>query len=380
MRIGIDARFYGILGKGLGRYTQQLIEHLEKIDTENTYSIFLRKENFLEYVPQNRNFSKILADIPWYGFREQWEFPLLLRKYDLDLVHFPHFNVPILYRKPFVVTIHDLILLHHSTHKGSTLPRFLYKIKFFVYKKILHYAMKKAKHILTVSQFTKKDILENYPFILEEKISVSYEANTRFPSLKKEKGRTVRTMNQYGIIKPYFLYVGNAYPHKNLFLMLKAFLSLQREDFVFVLVGKIDVFYSQLQGSFSKEREQKKIIFVGEVGDDELEVLYKNAFVYVFVSLYEGFGLPPLEAMAHGIPVVSSCTTSMPEILGKAPLYCDPEKENSIKQSLLCMIEQKKVRDRCRRRGFRQVEMYNWEHLAEQTIRVYKQIFFQNKP
>lgn len=373
MRIGIDARFYGRLGKGLGRYTQQLIEHLEEIDKENEYKIFLRKENFSQYIPKNKNFSKILADIPWYGFREQWEFPFVLEKYDLDLVHFPHFNVPVFYRKAFVVTIHDLILLHHSTYEGSMLPKFLYRIKFFVYKKILRYGMKRARHILTVSQFTKEDILRNYPFLSKEKISVSYEADTYLSPQKKEKRNTIRNVSQYGIIKSYFLYVGNAYPHKNLPRMLQAFLSLQRDDFVFVLVGKIDAFYSQLRHSFSREEKQKKIIFVGEIEDDELELLYKNAFVYVFVSFYEGFGLPPLEAMARGIPVVSSRVTSMPEILGKAPLYCDPEKKDSIKQALLCMIEQKDVRDRCREIGYKQVTLYSWRDLAQKTMEIYKQ-------
>ncbi len=379
MRIGIDARFYGRLGKGLGRYTQQLIEHLEEIDKENEYSIFLRKENFSQYIPKNENFSKILADISWYGFREQWEFPFLLKKYNLDLVHFPHFNIPILYKKAFVVTIHDLILLHHSTYKGSTLPKFFYTIKFFVYKEILRYGLKKAEHILTVSEFTKGDILKNYPFIPEEKISVSYEADTHFFPTKKVKENTMQSIHRYGIIKPYFLYVGNAYPHKNLSLMLQAFLSLKIDNFVFVLVGKIDTFYSQLRALFSKEERQQRIIFVGEVEDEELEVLYKNAFVYVFVSLYEGFGLPPLEAMARGIPVISSCVTSMPEILGKAPLYCDPRKKDSIRKALLCMINQKDVRDRCREMGYRQVKFYSWKNLAQKTLKVYNQAFSQNK-
>ena len=130
MKIGIDARFFGSIGKGLGRYTQKLIENLEKIDNENQYVVFLRKENFDEYQPRNKKFQKVLANYQWYTFSEQIKMPLLLNKFNIDLVHFPHFNVPFFYRKKFVVTIHDLILLEFPTVRGTTLNPFFYKIKF----------------------------------------------------------------------------------------------------------------------------------------------------------------------------------------------------------------------------------------------------------
>ena len=135
MRIGIDARFFGSIGKGLGRYTQKLIENLGKIsaqggpasgwDKENQYFIFLRKENWEEYQPSGKNFTKVLANIPWYGIREQLQLPGTLKKHNLDLVHFPHFNVPIFWKGKFVVTIHDLILFHYPTRRASTLSPLL---------------------------------------------------------------------------------------------------------------------------------------------------------------------------------------------------------------------------------------------------------------
>src|SRR4030042_5629936 len=121
MRIGIDARFFGSIGKGLGRYTQKLIENLEKIYEHNHYFIFLRRGNWNEYRPRKKNFTKVLADVPWYSLREQIEMPRIIRKCGLDLVHFPHFNVPVGYRGKFVVTIHDLILLRYPTKKASAL-------------------------------------------------------------------------------------------------------------------------------------------------------------------------------------------------------------------------------------------------------------------
>jgi glycosyltransferase involved in cell wall biosynthesis len=120
MRIGIDARFYGSLGKGLGRYTEKLIFHLEAIDTDNEYVVFLRRENFDEYIPRSPRFRKVVAQYAWYGLSEQTLFVLLLYRFRFDLVHFPHFNVPLLYRRPFVVTIHDLILVHYPTLRNIT--------------------------------------------------------------------------------------------------------------------------------------------------------------------------------------------------------------------------------------------------------------------
>lgn len=175
MRIGIDARFYGPLGKGIGRYTQQLIAHLEKLDQENEYFIFLRQENFDLYKPKSSNFHRVLADYSWYSSKEQIFFPLKLYKYHLDLVHFLHFNVPILYRRKFVVTVHDLIIHTHASKKASTLPFPLFYFKKLAYFLIIKLAVGRAKKIITVSLFSKKEIIKYYK-VKPEKIIVTYEA------------------------------------------------------------------------------------------------------------------------------------------------------------------------------------------------------------
>ena len=227
MRIGIDARFYGAGSKGLGRYTQKLIENLEKISNGgDDFFVFLRKENWDEYQSKNTHFQKVLADYSWYSFIEQWKMPKLLNSYNLDLVHFPHFNVPLGYRKSFVVTIHDLILLHYPTIKATTLNPFFYWLKFLVYKIVINSAIKRAKYIFAVSKFTKKDILQNYS-VQEDKISVTYEAANNFCVLSSKK--EIEILENYGIIKPYLLYVGNAYPHKNLANLISSFQDVLQE-------------------------------------------------------------------------------------------------------------------------------------------------------
>ena len=175
MRIGIDARFYGPLGKGLGRYTQKLIENLEKVDTENQYFIFIRKENFNDYKPNNKNFEKVLADFRWYSFAEQFQLPPLIKRYNLDLMHFPHFNVPIFYNGKFIVTIHDLILTQYPTERATTLGPIKYKMKRLGYKIVIRNAVKKAKKIIAVSNFTKSEIIKYFK-LKENRITVTYEA------------------------------------------------------------------------------------------------------------------------------------------------------------------------------------------------------------
>ncbi len=176
MRIGIDARFYGPSGgKGIGRYTQQLIINLEKIDKENEYFIFLRQENFDLYRPLNKRFHKVLADYRWYSLKEQIYFPIKLYKFRLDLVHFLHFNVPIFYFRRFVVTIHDLI--HRRTSKnGSTLSWLAFSLKKIAYSVVIASAIKRSKKIITVSNFSKKEILKYYR-VSSDKIFVTYESN-----------------------------------------------------------------------------------------------------------------------------------------------------------------------------------------------------------
>lgn len=373
MRIGIDARFWGPGGKGLGRYTQKLIEKLESIDRENQYFVFLTEENFSEYVPKNKNFQKVLADYRWYSFSEQWNMPRLLNKYKLDLVHFPHFNVPLFYVRPFVITIHDLILLHFPTIRSTTLNWAWYWLKFLAYKLVIWSAIHRARKIITVSEFTKKDILENYA-VLESKIEVTYEAadNVESVSVADEK-KSGQTLAKYGIIRPYILYVGNAYPHKNLERLISAFAQVHQgnRELKLVLVGKEDYFYRRLKSIVAKKKISN-VIFAGFVADSDLNEVYREAMVYAFPSLYEGFGIPPLEAMAMGVPVASSNHSCMREILGESALYFDGRNEKDIAEKIEKIISDVELRNDLIRKGSEQVKKYSWEKMAKKTLKIYE--------
>jgi glycosyltransferase involved in cell wall biosynthesis len=372
MRIGIDARFFGSIGKGLGRYTQKLIENIEALDDQNQYFVFLRKENWEEYQPRNKNFQKVLADIPWYGLREQFQFPKIIKKHKLDLMHFPHFNVPVFYKGKFVVTIHDLILLHHSTKRASTLSPFFYFFKKTAYNFVIRRAVRKSEKIIAVSKHTKGDI-EKYFGTPSEKIIVTYEAIDASQKALSEPGEKI--LKKYGIMKPYLLYVGNAYPHKNLERLVLVFREIRKKHphLHLVFVGKEDYFYRRLK-KFVSDNFAKNVIFADYVPDDHLGIVYRDALLYVFPSLYEGFGLPPLEAMARNIPVASSSASCLPEILGEAAAYFDPKAMSEMAETIEKAIVDGELRRELMEKGQEQIKKYSWKKMARETLNIYKNI------
>jgi glycosyltransferase involved in cell wall biosynthesis len=376
-RIGIDARFYGPIGKGLGRYTQEVVDNIIKLDQDNEYVIFLRKENFSDFKCDGVRMKKVLADIKWYGLSEQIIFPFYILRERLDLMHFPHFNVPIFCPVKFIVTIHDLILIKFPTLRATTLGPVFYKIKNLAYKIVISLAVKRAIKILAVSEYTKNAIVEQFK-VDAKKIIVTYEgvADLNIPPDKE---------GLRGVNSPYLLYVGNAYPHKNLEGLIKVFSEIKtpfikgcKGDLKLVLVGKEDYFYSRLKqyakNFFAEGRSASggQVIFPGYVPDSKLKELYTNAALYIFPSFYEGFGLPPLEAMAHGLAVVSSDKTCLPEILGQAALYFNPEDEMDMKNKIEQGLADEKLREDLINRGYEQIKKYSWIDCAEKTLEVYK--------
>lgn len=380
MRIGIDARFFGPAGKGLGRYTQKLVENLEKITADkeklatgkkpDQFFVFLRKENFDQYQPKNPRFHKVLADYRWYTFAEQFKMPGLLKKHNLDLVHFPHFNVPLFYRKKFVVTIHDLILIHFPTVRGTTLNPLFYWLKYLAYKLVINSAVKRSEKIIAVSKSTKEDILKNYR-VGAEKIEVTYEAADVPESRQNQNEDAI--LRKYDIIKPYLLYVGNAYPHKNLEALVLALKNLNttKPDLKLALVGKEDYFYKRLK-KYAFESGNKNVIFAGFAPDSDLDAIYRNCEAYVFPSLYEGFGLPPLEAMARGAPVISSDHASMREILGTSAYYFDARKPENISAAVKKVLDSAEIRSELVKKGYQQVKKYSWKKMAEEAFAIYQ--------
>jgi len=372
MRIGIDARFYGSVGKGLGRYVSELIDQLERLDQENDYVVFLRRANWDEYAPKNPRFTKALAEFPWYGWSEQVWYPLWLRRFKLDLMHFAHFNVPVFYRRPFVVTVHDLILLSHPTPRATTLGPLLFRVKYFFYKLVIQNALRRARAIITVSEYTRGQILKNFPFVAAKAITVTYEAcGSAFRSAEPVPPGSLPA----SISRPFILYVGNAYPHKNLERLIEAFAAFRRHghgDHRLVLVGAEDYFYDRLQLEARRQKLAENVVFYGRADDSELAALYDLAEFYVFPSLCEGFGLPPLEAMCRGLAVASSNASCLPEILGDAARYFDAADTDKIVEALTEMAGNEGLRRDLAAKGRAWARRYDWQTCARSTLDVYR--------
>jgi len=363
MKIGIDARLYGTKHRGLGRYVKKLVDGLVSVDQKNQYVIFLTKDNIDEFEPQNNKVKKVLMDARWYSLKEQIIVTKVIKKEQIDLMHFPHFNVPLSYNQRFIVTIHDLIIDNFPDSRATNLPIWQYKIKLSVYKKILRHAVKKAEKIITPSQFVKDDLVGLYQ-VSPDKIKVIYEGY-----FLEETQKSSSAFVKKEPLKPFLLYVGAFYPHKNLERLIKVFSRLNKDKkFQLVIAGKKDEFYQRL----SKQIKDDDIIFTGFVAESELKDLYQRAVLFVFPSLYEGFGLPTVEAQAHRLPVAASNQSCLPEILEDSVQYFNPEDEEDMFNKISQVLNDQNLQQDLVKRGLENIQRFSWHRMVKETLEIYQ--------
>lgn len=368
MRIGIDARFWGT-DTGIGRYIGELVEAM--LDRGNhEFVLFLRKKNW-DKAPKHHRVGKVLAEARWYTLKEQLKLPAVFDRASCDLLHFPHWNVPVGVRTPYVLTVHDLLLLDFPSRHASFLGPVRYAIKYAGFKFVLRQALRRAQAIIVPSNFTAGRVREL--FSVGEKIKVIYEGVSALPV-----GPGLEALKAKGIFKPYFLYVGNAYPHKNLAALIEAVRRSQKngQEVTLVLTGGQDDFYKRLRVDYGN---MPNIVFYGRATDGELDTLYSEALAYVSPSLEEGFGLPGLEAMAHNLPVVSSSGGSLPEIYGDAALYFDPQDQEGLESVLETVLKDSELRNSLIRKGKTIMEKFTWERAAVETLKIYESVWRSNK-
>ncbi len=366
MRIGIDARFFGPQETGIGRYVERLLSHLGRIDQDHEYVVFLRQKAWDLWQPPNERWSKVLADVHWYGLQEQLTMPKIFYRTKLDLLHVPHFNVPLGYRRPFVVTVHDLILNQFPTERATTLEPILFRLKFAAYRQVLHHAVHSARRVITVSEHSRQDVMKRLG-VPAERVAVTYESVDPLPEPVPYSSLAERGVNQ-----PYILHVGNSYPHKNLERLLAAAkIAVTRGDrFQLVLVGKRD-YFSHLVEQEAKRLGLENILFFGFANEQELSGLYHHAQAYMFPSMSEGFGLPGLEAMQAGVPVFAAQATSLPEVFGQAAGYFDPLDPISIARSIHQALHDTLERQRLVAAGTERLKDFSWAKMAAETLEVY---------
>ena len=356
MKIGLDARMYASSFTGIGRYVYELTQRLFEMDCDNEYVLFMNEPQYSDFTPPNSRMRKVLVNAPHYSWAEQVRFARLLKKEKLDLVHFMHFNAPFLYRGPSLVTIHDLTL---SFFPGKKMRSFLHRLSYHL---VLSSIVKRSKRVIAVSHNTKKDLIKLLK-TPSQKVEVIYEG------VAKE----FRVLDH--VTKPadnFFLYTGVWRSHKNVVNLLKAFARLPEGKLV--ITGREDPFYPEVKETIRELGLENRVVLTGLVSEKKLVELYNRARVYVMPSLYEGFGLPPLEAMACGTPVACSNTSSLPEICGQGNVaFFDPNDVEDMARVMRHVWEDESLRATLVARGLKRVRDFSWEEMAKSTLSLYNE-------
>jgi glycosyltransferase involved in cell wall biosynthesis len=357
--IVIDAR---IRRSSTGRPLDELVNHLQKYDHNNTYTIHVQPDD--DWHMQAPNFTTLPCPFPQFSLNPLHELRFAWQLYRLkpDLVHFGMTQQPLLYFGNIVTYTHDLTMLYHV--RRGTMPMPVYWFKMSLYRFLLWWGHRKSKKIITFAKRTAKEIAELHPFA-KDKLAVIYQAPGVAASLKSQKPK-----HDFGT---YIMYQGTAFPHKNLRKLVEAF-DIVHEHYPklnLVMVGKTEKHYIEIEDEAKKHPSGAHIIFTGFLPDPESKWTFEHARLYVTPTLMEGIGLTPLEAMASGAPVISSDASVMPEIYGPGALYCDGQDPQDIADKILQVLGDEKLRQDLIARGAKQVKKYSWDKMAKETLSVY---------
>lgn len=368
MNIGIDARLYGLEHTGIGRYVMQLIQHLVSLDNKNNYTFFTRAKTASQ-LPKTPKTKTIVTDIRHYTLAEQTKFATIINSQKLDLIHFPHFNVPFLNRALFVVTIHDLLWHEVKGYSVTTLNPLAYTLKYMAYKGIVKNAVNRSVHIITPSKWIKNKIISRFQTD-PGKISVTYEG------VDKAFFKTPhRLRSGLGIKFPFIVYTGSLYPHKNVHTLIKALNQVNKQSFPklnLVIVSARNIFTDRTRSYASRLSQKDHVLFADFLSDYDLRNLYAKALALVQPSTSEGFGLTGLEAMASGLPVIASTAASLPEIYEEAALFFAPKDVDALSQHLKSLIQKPELVKQLKQAGFKQVKQFSFADMASQTLQIYE--------
>lgn len=372
MKIGIDSRMYGAKATtGIGVYIKNLADELFKLDQENEYVLFMKDPEYSEFLVPNSRITKVKIDVPWYSLKEQLVMPKILKKHQLDLMHFPHFNVPILYTGKYLVTIHDIT---PKFFPGPLVRKSL--IRKLGYNLVFKTGLSKAKKIITISNYTKQNIIKHFNANPDKIIITHLGFNQNLTNqITDQKIKEIK--NKLNITKPFLFYVGVWRDHKNLPGLVKAFNILKSKynlDIQLVLAGSQDDRYPEIKQEINQSKYKSDIITPGFIEDSDLPLLYKAAKLFILPSYAEGFGLVALEAQSLNTPVIASNTTSLPEILEGSAVYFNPDDVHNMAEVINKVLADKSLYSDLQQKGLAQVKKYSWQTTARQTLSVYQNI------
>lgn len=358
-----------------GRYVDRLMEHLQQLDSGNRYTVLLEPSDTWE--PSSPNWSTAECRYKRFSFNplDLITFGLFIKRLKPDLAHFSMTpQEPVWYFGKRVTTTHDLTMLRFT--RAGKYSAFVHAMRMLGYRFLFWYSHRIARHIIVPTQFVADDLAKLHPFA-KSKMTVTYEASE--PPLSTKAVIPDDLASKFKIPNSKFqflLHVGSPFPHKNIERLAEAFTSLKEKhpDLQLVLPGKKEQYFDKLEALIETHPYRGSIIIPGFVSDEELMWLYQNAEAYVLPSLSEGFGLPGLEAMAHGCPLVSSYATCLPEVYGPAAHYFNPLDAQDMAEKIEEVISSETRRKQLIHNGYVQIKKYSWAKMAEQTLKVYERV------
>jgi glycosyltransferase involved in cell wall biosynthesis len=368
MRIAIDVR--KINDFGIGTYLRNLVRHLPRFDSSNDYHLICYPQDCELLESLSPTFHLCPTSSPNYSFSEHVSIPLALRRIRADLFHAPHYVLPFFTPCPVVVTVHDVIHLLFPQYLPSRFASHYARI-------MIGRALEKAKLVMTVSKASKRDLLGFFD-VDESKILVI--PNGLDPTMASELGpeEIERVRRRFQLTGRNALFVGNIKPHKNVERLIAAFARLREDgrfsDLTLIVVGDEISKYPSLRRAVERHRIRSHVRFFGFVPEMTLVALYRAADLFVFPSLYEGFGFPPLEAMANGTPVITSKISSLPEVVGDAAITVDPYNVDEIADAMKTVLTDAALRDRLIASGRQRARLFSWETAVSQIHGAYMRV------
>lgn len=374
MKVALDIR--RMTEFGVGTYIRNVVRTLACLDRDSQYFLIGSADRMSECGALPPNFHAVPLAGPDNTLKGSLDFRAIVRRLDCDVVHIPHlYWIPRGLSCPYVITVHDLLEHMYGSRDASSLRRSLH---FYLTRRVL----RKAARVIAVSQFTKNEI-EKLLAISDERIEVVYNAiDERFLHGHATDVDREMIAQRYLVNYPFILYAGAIRPHKNVVRIIEAFSALKNElqkeellpDLKLIIIGDDLSSHPRLRRTVVRSGVQNDVRFLGFVPIEVLRIFYDVAKVFVFPSLYEGFGLPPLEAMAHGTPVVTSTTSSLPEVAGNAALLVNPENVFEIRRGLQRALLDPALRAQMKQRGYEQAQRFSWTASVSRILEIYREV------
>jgi alpha-1,3-rhamnosyl/mannosyltransferase len=374
MKLGIDGRYINDHFPGIARYTFNLVDALARVAPQQTFTLLynpaLTDTRFgVAQFGRHRNVELVQTDVSTFSPAEQWKLPCLIRAFSLDVLHSPYYIKPYWLPCVSIITIHDIIPLIYPQYLPSRWAKIVYRLAITL-------AIHSADAIITDSHSTARD-LQWYRKVPAARLTViPIAADSAFRPQPRQAIEALR--QRYNLPERYALFLASNKPHKNLLRLVEAWHLLHRRRLAggakLVIAGHWDDRYSEAKQRAFELGLEEKILFLGAVAEEELPTLYSGAILFVFPSLYEGFGLPVLEAMACGTAVVCSDAASLPEIVGEAALQVDPLDVKMLVETIARLLHDDGVRESLVARGLARASQFSWEATAQATLALYQQV------